>query len=172
MLNEQQIYNKFKIEFSNLIKEQHLKKITFLCIGTSKVIGDSIGPIVGTNLKSNLKQSKKITIIGDLNKNLHYENIKNISTNNLKQEAVIVIDSALSSKENIGKIIVQKNALKYGEGLKKKNGNIGDISIKAVVEKNTNNKFINFYKLKKASAENVEIMANIISKGIAESINL
>ena len=168
MQNLETLYKKFVSDFSNLIKQQQLNNITFLCIGTSKVIGDSIGPIVGTILKSKFEKSNSIEVLGDLDNNIHYQNLENYIN---KKGTIIVIDSALSSKENIGKIIIQKKALKYGEGLKKKSSNIGDISIKAVIERNTNNKFINFYKLKKTSNETVKNLACIISKGIIEVMN-
>lgn len=180
MLNKEIIYNQFIFDFSNLIKEEtknkNINNVTLLCIGTSKVIGDSIGPLVGTHLKQTLNTSNKITILGDCEKNIHYgninEQINRINKNSFYKKTVIVIDSALSSKENIGKIILQNRALKYGEGIKKKSESIGNISIKAVIGENTNNRFINFYKLKKASVENVRIMADIISEGITKVMNL
>lgn len=163
MKNKETQYKQFVLEFSNLMKKQQSKNITFLCIGTSKVIGDSIGPLVGTALKLN-----GLSVLGDLENNIHYQNLENYRD---KKGQIIVIDSALSSKENIGKIIIQKNALKYGEGLKKKSNEIGDISIKAVVEKNTNNKYLNFYKLKNVSNDVVKNIADIISNGIIEVMN-
>ena len=182
MLNNEIIYNKFIFDFYSLIKEQTKNKtinnITLLCIGTSKVIGDSIGPLVGTHLKQTLNTSRKIAILGDCENNIHYKNINehinriNKNNNTSHKKTIIVIDSALSSKDNIGKIILQNKSLKFGEGIKKKSKNIGDISIKAVIEENTNNRLINFYKLKKASVENVRIMADIISEGITKVMKL
>ena len=182
MLKNNYKYIKFVKELSNVIKvnsNYNKKNITFMCIGTSKVTGDSIGPIVGTKLKNKLQTIEKINIIGDCCNNLHYENInkvyfkeKNVDAKNLNQSPlIIVIDSALSEEENIGKIFVQNRGLRYGEGLNKKNRTIGNISIKAVVGKNFNNKIKNFYVLNKVSQLKVNYLADIIVEGIIDVVN-
>lgn len=187
MLKENIDYKRFVWEFSNILKRnKQNKNIIFLCIGTNKVIGDSIGPIVGTNLKNDLKNNLKfkgdfnientsIKIIGDMSNNISYnnieDNIKNIK-NSSEDNFIIVIDSALSSENNIGKIFVHNRGLKYAESLKRKNEIIGDMSIKAVVGKNTQNRFKNFKILKNISSQRVITMSNIVSKGIIDAMCL
>jgi len=186
MLKENKEYKRFVWEFSNILnRNKQNKNIIFLCIGTNKVIGDSIGPIVGTNLKKDLKNNLKfkgnlnfdnnIKIIGDMSNNISYnnieDNIKNLK-NTSKDNFVIVIDSALSSENNIGKIFVHNRGLKYAESLKRNNEIIGDMSIKAVVGKNTQNRFKNFKILKNISFQRVITMSNIVSKGIIDAMCL
>ena len=132
MLKEDIQYKQFVWELSNLIKDENdiNRNIIFLCIGTSRVVGDSVGPIVGSILKQNIISNKQIEVLGDCENNIHYENIeqnvdivKKLNPNSL----IVVIDSALSKEENIGRIFVQNRGLKYGEGIKKKSNIVGNI---------------------------------------------
>lgn len=182
MLKQNIDYKRFVWEFSNILKsKQQNKNIIFLCIGTNLVTGDSIGPIVGTNLKNDLKNitkfkselyltNRNIEVLGDMSNNISYnnieDNIKNISNDNF----IIVIDSALSTEDNIGKIFVHNRGLKYAESLKRKNNLIGDMSIKAVVGKNTKNRLKNFKVLKNTSTKRILAMSNFVSKGIIDAM--
>ncbi len=164
-------YKQFVDELSKLINNK--ENIVFLCIGTKKIVGDSIGPLVGSALKHSFKFNNKIKVVGDYENNIYYQNIQeslDFINKKYTNSAIVVIDSALSSEANIGKIFVENKGLKYGEALKKYGNVVGDISIKAVVGKNLNNKIKNFYVLKKASEIKVNILANIISKGIVNVI--
>ena len=48
-------YSKFVKDFEKKISELYVESgysnLVFLCIGTNKIIGDSVGPIVGNYLK-------------------------------------------------------------------------------------------------------------------------
>lgn len=168
-MNQEIEYKRFVWEFSNLIKNAK-KKVVFLCIGTSKVTGDSVGPRVGSLLK---KKVNNVEVIGDLENNLGYEDI-NEKIYEIKKmgerNSLIVIDSALYKTECIGKIFIQNRGLQYGSCLKKTNKIIGDISIKAVVGNDFNNRIKNYKSLKRVSNEMAEELANIISSGIIQVI--
>ena len=182
MLKENIEYKRFVWEFSNILKSKQQKKnIILLCIGINSVIGDSIGPIVGTNLKNDLRNSinfknelcfknRSIKILGDMSNNISYKNIEDNMKNISKDSFIIVIDSALSTDDNIGKIFVHNRGLKYAESLKRKNNVIGDMSIKAVVGKNTQNRLKNFKILKNVSIKRILTMSNIVSKGIVDAM--
>lgn len=166
-------YKRFVWELSNLLYEKK-EKLIFLCIGTSKIIGDSVGPLVGSILQKKINTKNKILVVGDCVNNFGYKNIdkkidfiKRISENNF----VIVIDSALDKLETIGKIFVQRRGLEYGACLKKRNEIIGNICIKAVVGKDFKNRIKNYEALKKAPNEMVYEMVDVISNGIIQVIN-
>lgn len=173
MLQKEIEYKRFVLQFSNLLKNNsNNQEIVFLCIGTNRVIGDSIGPIVGTNLKKKIDKNRNIKVMGDLENNICYENIKEyIARLSFSRSFIVVIDSALSNEENIGKVFVQNKGLKYGESLYKDNSIIGNISIKAVVGKNAYNKFKNFKVLRNTSINRVIDLSNIVSNGIAQVMN-
>lgn len=168
-------YKRFVWELDNIINLKKINNnIVFLCIGTNKVTGDCFGPYVGTFLKKSFNEFQNIKIIGDLNNDITYNEIKNLEKiieNECKNSLIIVIDSALSDKENIGKVFVQNRGLKYAEGLRKQNNRIGNISIKAVVGKNANNSFRNFKTLKGVSIESVQTLSNFVARGIIEVMN-
>ena len=173
MLNNDVQYKRFTWQLDNIININKIhKKVIFLCIGTTLVSGDSFGPMVGSILKKNIKNN--MVIIGDRIDTLTYDKIKekiNFINAKYKNKIVIALDSALSSKENIGKIFVQSRGLKYAESLKKDNDIIGDISIKAIVGENKNNNIENFKTLNNVPIENVEIMSKIVSEGIVNVMN-
>ena len=175
MLKNTVEYKRFVWEFNNIIKMNNINNnIIFLCIGTTKIVGDSFGPLVGTILKKYFCGNKKIEIIGDLENALTYDKIEE-SVKYIKKryinKLIIVLDSALSDQSNVGRIFIQNRGLKYAESLKKQNRTIGDISIKAVVGKDEKNNIENFKNLKGVKVEQIQLMSYIVSKGIIDVMN-
>lgn len=175
MLKDCVKYKRFVWELENTIKANNFyDNIVILCIGTSLINGDSFGPKVGTMLRKNLINNKKITVIGDTRNSITYNKIKyckNYIDREYKNSLIIAIDAALSDKADIGKIFIHNRGLKYAESLKKENELIGNISIKGVVGENVNNSIENFKNLRNASKENIYLMSYLVSKGIAEVMN-
>lgn len=97
--------------------------IIVLCIGTNKVIGDSIGPMVGEYLNKLLEsreEKKNIVIYGNMNKTLNLKNLKQIlETEITKYENpfIITIDAALGRTELIEQIFVGKGNIQIGSCL-------------------------------------------------------
>lgn len=181
MLNYEEIENisikeKFIEDFSyifNKVKNQkEYSEVTFLCVGTDRITGDCFGPLVGTKLIELLKEYNysNINIYGSLSKNLSYENICEIIKNINQKSIIIVIDAALSKKENIGKIFVQQSKTVLGKSLEKNKIEIGDISIKSVVAKDYKVAKCNFKVLQNISLNAVNTQATIVSEGIFETI--
>lgn len=173
MLNNRVDYKRFVWEFKNIVDlKNRNKRIIFLCIGTNRIIGDAFGPVVGSVLKDYYKHEDKIEIIGDLDNVVTYCNIKEIIYNKVNENnLIIVLDSALSTCDNIGKIFIQNRGLRYAESLKKQNRLIGDISIKAVVGENVNSISKNYQNLKSVSFKKIYEMSNIVSNGIIDVMN-
>lgn len=154
---------------------KNYSNIIFLCIGTDKIIGDCLGPLVGTRLKEIMdnKNIYNINIYGTLDENVCYTNIKEVLKDlnkNSQTNCIITIDAALSDEKNIGKIFVDNDKMILGEGLNKLKIEVGDVSIKAVVGKNYNKSRKNFKSLKQASLNDVISLSEIISDGIYETI--
>lgn len=173
MLKNSVEYKRFVWELRNIVtSNRQNKNIVFLCIGTNMIIGDAFGPVVGSILKKYFRENHEIKILGDLEDVITFSNIKEkFKPKIYKHDLIIVIDSALSSKSNIGKVFIQNRGLKYAESLKKNNEMIGDISIKAVVGENSNNSIINFNNLQNVSLERIHNMCNIVSNGIIDVMN-
>lgn len=173
------VKEKFIKEFGAILykvnNEKKCNEIIFLCVGTDRITGDCFGPLVGDNLINKFKQYNisNIDIYGNLKENISYENISDkikIIKQKYKNPCIVVIDAALSNKENIGKIFVNNSKTILGNGLNKNKIEIGDISIKAVVAKNHKLPQYNFKILQNISLYVVMTLANIVSDGIVEVI--
>ena len=145
-----------------------------LCIGTSKCIGDSLGPLVGEDLYSKVNQSN-IYIFGNLKRNITYQNVDivlNKIDKQIKNSYFIVIDSALSNRENIGKMVISKNKMIIGNALNKQNYEIGDLSIKGVVGENKKSCIQNFNELNNVSISLIKKLSRIISNKVIQTLNV
>lgn len=126
-------YNfKDKQVFVSSLRELSLgRSIIFACIGTDRATGDSLGPLVGTNL-----QRLGYTVCGTLEEPLHAQNltqklheIKMIH----KPDLILAIDASLGRTEDIGKISLANSPLKPGAGVQKDLTPVGDLSILGTV---------------------------------------
>lgn len=146
------------------------KEITFLCVGTDKVVGDAVGPVVGSNLKKYISKNniKNVNVIGDLDNPLTNNNIEKIE--NLKG-VKILIDSAISNSYNVGDIIVEEESNKLSSVFfNEKNINY-EISIKAIVAKNNFNNALNLISLQNVSIKTIIKMSEKITKEMCKVID-
>ncbi len=122
-------------EYVSLLKRKikvDKSKILFVCIGTSSVIWDSIGPLAGSYLKSRIGAKY---VLGDTSNNIcsrhdlirHYTKIKN--------KYIVAIDSALTNKNLEGEVFINNKPITLGLGINKNKGIIGDSSIKICISK-------------------------------------
>lgn len=159
------INSQFSEVLKRKISKENRKKV-FLCIGTSKVPGDSLGPIVGSYLKENTN----LEVFGTLRENICEKNKIEELKIKLSEKCIVVIDSAISDYNNLGKIFVSSNQAKIGAGLRYNKGKVGTISIKGVVAENKTTSFENFCNLNIIDLNFIKDMAKIISIGIKESM--
>lgn len=110
-----------------------VKTPIIVCIGSDLVLGDSLGPLVGTMLT---KRNVPAYIYGTLNAPITAKEIicakthlKNLHPNTF----IVAIDAAVGNTEDIGLIKVTDKGLKPGLGVDKNLGVIGDCSIIGVV---------------------------------------
>ena len=164
-------YCKFMKEFEEKISEFYLKdnysNLVFLCIGTNKIVGDSVGPIIGNKLKN--MENKYMQIYGTLDNTLNFINAKEIIENiynNFSNPYLITIDAALSNANNKGDIVLGKGYIKLGKALQKSICFYSNVNIKCVVGRAYSEKDRNLRELKKVSLKETEKMAEIVSNGI------
>ena len=123
-----------------------MEEILILCIGDSKLIGDSLGPLIGSFLERNKSDiGNNVKVLGTLEKPIGYNDLieisKHINYNKEYYTTIITIDSALGSNQNIGEKL------------------IGDISIRGIVGKNYDDIKQNIQELENVSTNLVENMA-------------
>ena len=134
-----------------------MEEILILCIGDSKLIGDSLGPLIGSFLERNKSDiGNNVKVLGTLEKPIGYNDLieiaKHITT-------ISTIDSALGSNQNIGKILIDNTTLCAGSGVNTGEKLIGDISIRGIVGKNYDDIKQNIQELENVSTNLVENMA-------------
>ena len=176
MTEYEKIYANFLYKFSKIIGESRTNSysnIVFLCIGTSKIIGDSFGPLVGKKLKDKIRK-EKIVILGDLKDNISALNIEK-TVNKVKKTynnpLIIAIDAALSRKEDIGKIKIYPYGIKIRKSLENNENKIGNFSIKAVVATDNKETLRNYKELITTPKDRVEYLSQITADGINFVIN-
>lgn len=178
MVNEHE-YREFVSNFTNKI--YHLKEdkpfsdYVFLCVGSDKVIGDAFGPLVGTNLENLLKQYySNIHIVGTLKEPVLATNLKKTIAQIEKEYAnpcIIAIDSALSKKEDIGKVFVTNGKMKFAQSTRQDAPiEVGAISIKGVVAQDCKVARYNFSVLQNTPLGKVLDLAQMTANGIYETI--
>ena len=145
-------------------------KVVFFCIGTDRVIGDSLGPIIGSLL---IDKFGSEVVYGDLFNNVTYENIiSTLDKINSKYENpyIVAVDAALSSSENIGKIFVD-DGINFGDSLGKEIDKVGDLGIKVVVGKDYNNPNLNFNVLQNIPLSKILKLSKKTFEGISLIMN-
>lgn len=135
----------------------------FLCIGSDMAIGDSLGPLVGTLLKT---KKVKAYIYGTLKKPVTAKEIR--FTNSYlsilhPNSKVIAIDAAIGNTDDVGLIKVYKQGIKPGLGAQKDLQKVGDISILGIVAVKS---FMNYTLLNSTRLNMIYQMAEIIADSI------
>ena len=129
---------KFAGRFLNLLleemKQQRKSEILFLCIGTDRSTGDSLGPLIGYKLmKQGMKHAR---IIGTLDQPVHALNLE-YSVKRVEKlysdSIVVAVDASIGNVEHIGYVTLGRGPLRPGLGVKKELNEVGDIFITGIV---------------------------------------
>ena len=133
--SEQYAYEALGRELYTLL--EHTRKetqpVVILCIGTDRVTGDALGPLVGHQLYTS---ANNFIIYGNLEQPVHAINLAETMERiyqKYEDPYVIAIDASLGTKEHIGYVTLRQGPLKPGQGIAKNLPEIGDISITGIV---------------------------------------
>jgi len=127
----------FKTEEKHLI-EQLLDKLYYkhkpiiLCLGSEKVIADTLGPLVGHFLQTNYKINT--FVYGSLNRTVNNDNFKIYYEHILKthkNQPILIVDASLGTLENLGTIQIKNSGVIFANNKYAKE--VGDVSITGVV---------------------------------------
>ncbi|GIM28970.1 spore protease YyaC [Clostridium polyendosporum] len=153
-------------ELSPILK-QH-RPIIFICIGTDRSTGDSLGPLVGEKLKYMLRHD--VFVYGNLENPVHAKNLDEV-LNDIRSKFnnpfIIAIDACLSDIQNVGKIFIEKKPLFPGMAVHKNLPPVGHLSIVGVVNISGN---LEFMVLQNTRLYTVMTIADAISRGIYHCI--
>lgn len=111
-----------------------MSKPVIVCIGTNKISGDALGPLVGDFLVEIYDidayvYGKSGGNVNGVNFSAYYAHIQSHHADSI----IVAIDSCLGAKADVGKIKVTSAGVRAGGALGKNNQRIGDIGILAVV---------------------------------------
>ncbi|MBE5921690.1 MAG: spore protease YyaC [Lachnospiraceae bacterium] len=116
----------------------HDRELLILCIGTDRVTGDSLGPLIGQKLKPHTErlQQKNIYVAGTLEHPIHAVNLSEEYHKLMCEHpdaAVVAVDAGVGSREQIGMLSLREGAILPGIALHKSLPAIGDFSITGIV---------------------------------------
>jgi len=141
--------------------------IVFVCIGTDRSTGDSLGPLVGTLLTE--KKLGSFFVYGTLNDPIHALNLeeKMVEIHEKHNNPFIIgIDACLGRMKSVGVIHLGDGPVRPGSGVKKELPPVGNIHITGIVNISG---FMEFLVLQNTRLSLVLDMAKTISKGIYQS---
>jgi len=140
------------------------RDIVFVCIGTDRSTGDSLGPIIGYKLKE--MKYGNVHVFGDLDSPVHAKNLcetTRLILDKYDSPFIIAIDACLGKIEHVGHITVGTGALKPGSAVNKDLEPIGNMNITGIVNFSG---FMDFLILQNTRLGLVMKIADIISSGI------
>lgn len=158
----EQIRDYLYSQLKSIIKSN--KCIIFLCIGTDRSTGDSLGPLVGYKLR--YLKKRNFYIYGSLTNPIHSKNLETIIQriyDNFDDPFIIAVDACLGSFQNIGKVFIDNKPLHPGLAVNKNLPPIGNMSITGIV--NISGSF-EFMVLQNTRLYTVMSLADCISAGI------
>ena len=140
------------------------KHAVYMCIGTEKVFSDSLGPRVGTLLNENMLFPA--FVYGLCEQNITAENLL-YSYNFIKamhpQSKIVVIDAAVGSTDQIGRIQISDGGILPGAATNKNLPAVGDIGIVGIV---ADRGMSDFYSLNSSKDRLVGEIAQFIADAI------
>ena len=166
-VNDQNCVQKLTNGLKNMLNN---KKIVVLCIGSDKVVGDSLGPAIGTLLIDGLQTD--VIVYGSLQTNVNAKNlllVKQMIKVLHPDRTLLCIDAALGVTSEVGTIQIYDHGLYPGSATNKNLPCVGDLSIVGVV--NYKMHAFELSMLYTAKFNLINNMAQAISSAILSCLN-
>lgn len=165
---------KFAAQFARLIAEQKRRfgrdTILFLGIGSDRITGDCLGPLVGYKLEK--MKSQKFFVEGTLASPVHAMNLQE-TMERVEQMCpsplVVALDASVGSEEHLGLITLASGGLQPGLGVNKRFPEVGHISITGIV---TSDEVEEPFYLQQIPLSMVMEMADCICQGVAMGMKM
>ena len=139
-------------------------ELVFLCIGTDRSTGDSLGPLTGSKLQA--LNSHSVPVYGTLDQPVHAVNLEeNIALINSKHQKpfIIAIDACLGRSESVGYVSIKEGPLQPGTGVNKSLPAVGNLQIIGIVNVGG---FMEYMVLQNTRLSLVMKMADLIAQSI------
>ena len=141
------------------------QEVYFLCIGTDRSTGDSLGPIVGTFLE----KFGVDNVVGTLKEPAHGTNLDERVQEIPEDSFIISVDACLGSMESVGNIKVIKGPCEPGKGVGKNLTKVGDLTVVYVVNAGHNESLLSHMIVTSTRLYHVMKGAEIVARAIYES---
>ena len=145
-------------------------ELIFICIGTDRITGDSLGPYVGYCLSGCPRIHGQI--YGTLERPIHALNLEKAMEEITRQHPhglYVAIDASLGTKKHLGFVTVANGALYPGAGVQKELPPVGHIAITGIVNASG---WMEHLALQTTRLSTVITMADMITRGILYSLAL
>lgn len=112
---------------------ENKRNVVFVCVGTPKIVGDSLGPLVGEMLR---ERNVNAYVYGTRRRpitalNLHgYRKMLNTYH---RGDLIVAIDATMGNIEDVGKLKISEGGLRPAGAFRKNAGRLGDVGIMAIV---------------------------------------
>lgn len=153
-------------ELFDLLPTEKLQPIVFVCIGTDRSTGDSLGPLVGTLLKEKKTSTSTFNIYGTLDEPIHAMNLSEKLADIARLHSnpfIIGIDACLGKVRSVGIVQIGEGPVKPGAGVNKDLPAVGNAHITGIVNVSG---FMEFMVLQNTRLNLVLNMAKTIADGI------
>ncbi|MDQ8736537.1 spore protease YyaC [Paenibacillus sp. LHD-38] len=144
------------------------RPIVVVCVGTDRSTGDSLGPLIGTNLSK--YRSPHFSLFGTLENPVHAMNLDDtlIEINRRYHKPFVIgIDACLGQVSSVGSIQVGVGPVRPGAGVNKDLPPVGDIHITGIVNVGG---FMEYFVLQNTRLHLVMKMSDIISLSLFTAI--
>ncbi|ANE46036.1 sporulation protein [Paenibacillus swuensis] len=145
------------------------QELVVVCVGTDRSTGDSLGPLVGTNLSRS--EGKPFSVYGTLEDPVHAMNLNEILQviqDRYNNPFVIAVDACLGQLASVGCIQLGHGPVKPGAGVNKELPPVGNIHITGIVNVGG---FMEYFVLQNTRLSLVMKMADIISRTIEVTLH-
>lgn len=118
----------------DVMAEERRDGVVFLCIGTDRSTGDSLGPLIGYKLKE--QRIRQMEIVGTLERPVHAMNLEQsmaMVRSRYPNHVIVAVDASVGSLDHVGCITLGKGSLRPGLGVCKELQAVGDIFITGIV---------------------------------------
>lgn len=107
--------------------------IVFVCIGTPRIVGDSVGPRVGTKL---VEAGINAYVYGTLDRpitalNLH--RYRKMLAQYHRRDVIVAIDATMGNISDIGTIKLADGGLRPAGAFRSRSAKLGDVGVMAIV---------------------------------------
>lgn len=143
-------------------------ELVFLCIGTDRSTGDSLGPLVGHMLQQ--LRWPGLIVLGTLDHPVHASNLAETMEQleaTGRKRTVVAVDACLGQPESVGTITVGPGALRPGAGVNKNLPPVGQLFITGTVNVGG---MLEYLVLQNTRLSLVVRMATTIVAGIAAAL--